>query len=205
MKEHKTFKPFEKVLVQNLQGIWMIDFYSNWNEKWQGHQTFKVNGDYAQTDDGILPYEGNEHLVGTTDEPQIPISEKETQDAYWANCTEEEKANLRRSYNEFLKDDARGRSILEKVCGKHNLQGEAEEEIKLEEGEYMFVINSIVETPYWWNLIQLDFVNTYKFFDVDGGKWDYAIKFSHFNPNDMEETKKHILCVKNGRIIRYKG
>lgn len=124
--KHKTFKPFEKVLVQNLQGIWMIDFYSNWNEKWQGHQTFKVNGDYAQTDDGILPYEGNKHLIGTTDEPHIPISEKETQDAYWANCTEEEKANLRGSYNEFLKDDSRGRSILEKFCGKHNLQEEAE-------------------------------------------------------------------------------
>lgn len=30
----------------------------------------------------------------------------------------------------------------------------------------------------------------------------YCIPFSKFNPNDMEETKKHILCVKNGKLVR---
>lgn len=151
--EHKQFKPFEKVLVQNIQGVWMIDFYSNWNEKWQGHQTFKVNGDYAQSDDGILPYEGNEHLVGKVNEPV--------------------------------------------------------EEVKLEEGEWVIGANEVTSL--------LQGVGTTGRYDkiVSEGilkqgsdgipyKYSYAIRFSDFNPNDMEETRKHILCVKNGKVVRYK-
>lgn len=32
--------------------------------------------------------------------------------------------------------------------------------------------------------------------------WKYCIPFSKFNPNDMEETRKHILCVKNGKLVK---
>ena len=146
MKEHKIFKPFDKVLVKQCDdAVWGCKFYSHWIGDLHEHIT--TDGmDVA--DEDILPYEGNEHLVGTT-------------------------------------------------------TNEPEEEVTLEEGEYLFVINDIVETPTWWNLIHLDFVNRYAFFDVEGGKWYYAIRFSDFNPNDMEETKKHILCVKNGKVVKY--
>lgn len=69
----------------------------------------------------VLPYE-SDRLVGTGVEPHLSVSEKDLQDAYWNKCTQREKENLRKSYNEFLKDDIRGRSLLENVCGKHNLQ-----------------------------------------------------------------------------------
>lgn len=148
--KYKQFRPFDKVLVKDSNHIWKIDFYNYFDHTSNGHRTLSYQV-YRVPDRDILPYEGNEKLLGTTDEP--------------------------------------------------------EEEIKLENGEYLFVINDIAVTPppTWWNLIQLDYVNSYVFFDVEGGKWYYAIRFSDFNPNDMEETRKHILYIKNGRIIKYEG
>lgn len=145
--ETKKFNAFDRVLVRiriDTPLIWTCTFYSHLDND-GCHVTI---GGQIFDDKDILPYESNEHLVGTTDEP--------------------------------------------------------DEVVRLEE-EYLFVINDIVETPTWWNLIQLDYVNSYVFFDVEGGKWHYAIRFKDFNPNDMEETKKHILCVKNGKVIKYKG
>ena len=64
--EH-NFKPFDKVLVRvNLDGVWKPRLYSN----------KCTDGSYAHyCQDGrsygeILPYEGNEHLAGTTDNPK---------------------------------------------------------------------------------------------------------------------------------------
>lgn len=57
------FKPFDKVLVRmNIQENWCCDFFSH------------MNGDtYVCICDSFtfcIPYEGNEHLVGTTDKPK---------------------------------------------------------------------------------------------------------------------------------------
>ena len=60
-----TLKPFDKVLVRdNNEQKWVISFFSNCN----GLETCKyscINGSgYAQ----CIPYEGNEHLLGTTND-----------------------------------------------------------------------------------------------------------------------------------------
>lgn len=38
---------------------------------------------------------------------------------------------------------------------------------------------------------------------TEGGPiYKYCIPFSQFNPNDMEETKKHVLTVKDGKLVK---
>lgn len=64
-----TLKPFDKVLVrtQNFTPVWTIAFYDGYNPNRVGSfRPFGVsNGEYFQQ---CIPYEGNEHLRGTTDE-----------------------------------------------------------------------------------------------------------------------------------------
>lgn len=59
------FKPFDKVLVrENNSQVWHCDFYS---------YTDSVHGTHycvGHCGNQILPYEGNEHLIGTTDKPK---------------------------------------------------------------------------------------------------------------------------------------
>ena len=61
------FKPFDRVLVRDgYDNRWEIDFFDHYN--WSG------NFHYRRMTSGYLryciPYEGNEHLNGTTDEPK---------------------------------------------------------------------------------------------------------------------------------------
>ena len=35
-------------------------------------------------------------------------------------------------------------------------------------------------------------------------EYEFAIRLKDFDPSNIEETRKKILCVKNGKIIRYK-
>ena len=108
----------------------------------------------------ILPYEGNEHLVGSQDEP--------------------------------------------------------DEEVRLEEGEWVIYIIGEDNFQKWaigkFDSLDNPITGERKFqmkpISEKAGYYcvsEKVVKFSDFNPNDMEETRKHILCVKNGRIIRYKG
>ncbi|MCH5237006.1 MAG: hypothetical protein J1E95_04330 [Muribaculaceae bacterium] len=99
----------------------------------------------------ILPYEGNEHLVGTTDEP--------------------------------------------------------DEEIRLEEGEWIIPadIIGVYENVVNCLIRQFDYVDGGLFKCKNSTVWHFAIPFKEFDPSNMEETKKHILCVKNGKIVRYKN
>lgn len=62
---HK-FKPFDKVLVRdNDHCRWTIDFYSYYIKGCQfPYKT--LAGGYCQ----CIPYDGNEHLVGTTNKPE---------------------------------------------------------------------------------------------------------------------------------------
>lgn len=63
-KEHQ-FKPFDKVLIRDKDDdLWTADFYSH-----------KVNNSYYITCGGMfsrqcIPFEGNEHLVGTNNSPK---------------------------------------------------------------------------------------------------------------------------------------
>ena len=150
--KHKEFKPFDKVLVLlGTEKVWTCDLYSHYDNEYKCHRTFKG---YLLPDEEILPYEGNEHLVGTTDEP--------------------------------------------------------DEDVKLEEGEWIMVANDYTAIAQWYSVRQYYKIdNSLSLFRTKIGKtegtWVFAIRFSDFNPNDMEETKKHILCVKNGKVVKYKG
>jgi hypothetical protein len=64
-----TLKPFDQVLVRtnNFNPVWTIDFYDGYNPKIGGSfRPFGVSGGkYFQQ---CIPYKGNEHLRGTTNE-----------------------------------------------------------------------------------------------------------------------------------------
>ena len=149
--EHKQFKPFNRVLVRiSKESIWECDFYSYFRKNHEyPHRTLC----HCFKDENILPYEGNEHLVGTTGEP--------------------------------------------------------EEEIELKEGEWLMVSNGTHANPSKWELreyIGFQLTIMVKNTDIVNalGFYKFAIRFKDFNPDDMEETSRHILCVRNGKIVRYK-
>lgn len=145
--KHKEFKAFDKVLVRDDYNEWYCGFYSHWSNAENNH-ALTSTGHYK--DDNILPYEGNEHLVGTTDEP--------------------------------------------------------DEEVKLEEGEYIVCFDDMqyCDSIHSFGLVKFTIVNHNLFYTSDINAWKYAVRFYDFNPNDMEETFRHILCVKNGKIVKYK-
>lgn len=144
--ETKKFKPFDKVLVKDTMGVWNCAFYSHWSDEDKTHNLTSL---VPAKGNDILPYEGNEHLVGKADSP--------------------------------------------------------DEEVRLEEGEIIICSDYLNRLSTGTGILErYKAINGISFHTHDG-VYEYAIRFSDFNPNDMEETKKHILCVKNGRIIRYKG
>lgn len=149
--KHKQFKPYDRVLVRTTKSSnWDIDFYSYFNNAIKTHIT--LNNVYG--DNNILPYEGNEHLLGTTDEPEEDIKLEEGERAVFSD-------------------------ILNRI----------------QEG------NGVIDT--FESVSKLDcYENQFK--TPNGYYYQYCIKFSDFNPNDMEETRKHILCVKNGKVVKYK-
>lgn len=65
--KHKQFKPFEKILIAehecNNTYAWTADFYSHWSDNLKRHITI---GGYHYTDARVIPYNGNEELVGKT-------------------------------------------------------------------------------------------------------------------------------------------
>ena len=59
------FKPFDMVLVrQSDKDVWRASFYSHFDPKNKIHVSSCLN--WYQ----CIPYEGNEHLVGTSDKPK---------------------------------------------------------------------------------------------------------------------------------------
>lgn len=150
--KHKHFRPYDRVLVRDSENRWQIDFYSHWSKEHGRYITLAYGNEFLITDGDVLPFEGNEHLVGTSDEP--------------------------------------------------------EEEIRLEEGEWLMVSDFIEG-------IKCMYFTSSKFEKIDESLfrvklrlgsmyYKYAIRASDYIPGDMEESKKKILCVKNGKIIRYK-
>ena len=63
VKPECSFKPFDKVLVRNYDNtVWFANYFSHYKDNNGYH--------YACIDDSYIfciPYEGNEHLLGTTD------------------------------------------------------------------------------------------------------------------------------------------
>lgn len=151
--KHKTFQPYDRVLVRDSEDKWQIDFYSHWNNDYKQHITLAYGDGLKIEDADILPYEGNETLLGSTQEP--------------------------------------------------------EEEIELEEREWIMVCNFPGQFEACWSCRQFKLLQGNKIYVINKYEpicenYMYAIRFSDFNPNDMEETRKHILCVKDGKVVRYK-
>ena len=157
----KKFKTFDKVLVRDHEEIWQPDLYGFWDKCRDRHQTMMNN---SIADDDILPYEGNEYLVGTTDSP--------------------------------------------------------DEEVRLEKGEWVAFLRGSGNQRIWtvgkffgYELEKSPFVSNeqqFKMYTIDEHPGNYilssqVVKFSDFNPNDRESMKTKILCVKNGKVVRYKG
>ena len=63
---HKTFKPFQKVLVKVTNDddnrVWVAAIYSHYNES-KGRHYFS-NLQWTDDDNGIIPFEGNEDKLG---------------------------------------------------------------------------------------------------------------------------------------------
>lgn len=80
-----------------------------------------------------------------------------------------------------------------------------EEWVKLEKGE-LIVGFDYIDSIENFNCVLRKFVRITENTITDGSdfNWNYCIPFSKFNPDDIGETKKHILCVKNGKLVRYK-
>lgn len=61
------FKPFDKVLVRDSDNSkWYCDFFMKINHDAPSKFNCLVCGDWKQ----CIPYEGNEHLLGTTNKPE---------------------------------------------------------------------------------------------------------------------------------------
>lgn len=62
-----SFKPFQKVLVRDDEcDTWKADYFSNYEK---GDKTYRYNcvGSFYKS---CIPYEGNQHLLGTTNNPK---------------------------------------------------------------------------------------------------------------------------------------
>lgn len=65
-KTKHQFKPFDKVLVRDLDSErWRCDFFEQQEEK-EGFNVRCFRGVWCQ----CIPYEGNEHFLGTTNKPE---------------------------------------------------------------------------------------------------------------------------------------
>ena len=149
----KKFKPFDRVIIRLGNKIWKADLYSHYGEIPGLH---KVVSGYQVGNNDILPYEGNEELVGTTDEPETEVRLEEGEIII---------AIYKEDYECGFSDGVIGTAVKFK--------------------------NKFIERNGKWG------------FSIPGGGRNFAIRFSDFNPNDMEATKGKILCVKNGKVVKY--
>lgn len=68
MENNCNFKPFDKVLVRyDNQHVWQIDFFSHYVRGVECPYKC-LTRDFNQ----CIPYNGNEHLIDTTNEPSMP-------------------------------------------------------------------------------------------------------------------------------------
>lgn len=67
VQEAPKFQPFQKVLVKDCEegifGVWHCDLFSHISKE---GKYFTISGEW----ENCIPFEGNEHLVGTKDDPK---------------------------------------------------------------------------------------------------------------------------------------
>jgi hypothetical protein len=67
VQEAPKFQPFQKVLVKDCEegifGVWHCDLFSHISKK---GKYFTISGEW----ENCIPFEGNEHLIGTKDDPK---------------------------------------------------------------------------------------------------------------------------------------
>ena len=74
--KNNEFKPFDKILIKSVVGqIWAADYFSTFFTRGDGVEVIITIGGNIFRKDEVLPYEGNEHLVGiklidTTNNPE---------------------------------------------------------------------------------------------------------------------------------------
>ena len=67
MKVETKFKPFERVLVKNLEvGKWRVSIYSHYDSSLESYPHVCIGGCWKQ----CIPFEDNEHLLGTINSPE---------------------------------------------------------------------------------------------------------------------------------------
>lgn len=76
MENKIEFKPFDKVLVRDKGGIWGIDLFGRYLPDDDGYSFNYMCLKTAWEE--CIPYEGNEHLLGTTDTPDRYNLDKNT-------------------------------------------------------------------------------------------------------------------------------
>lgn len=75
MKNEFELKPFDKVLVRDKNTkVWVIDIFEKYEDSISGFCYKCMTSLWKQ----CIPYEGNEHLVGTTDDPEKYDKNKNT-------------------------------------------------------------------------------------------------------------------------------
>ena len=153
----KEFKCKDEVIYRSKKyeyPIWTYGIFSHYEHR--GGNTYAVisgnNGHDVMMWD-ILPYEGNEHLVGKT------------------------------------------------------VDVEHVEEVVLEQGEWLMVFFHPKYIPFDCCLRKFEGIEdgNIKVYNDNNNKksnWLYAIRFSDFNIEDIDETRKHILYVDNNRIVK---
>lgn len=141
----RKFKCKDEVIVRyNKPGrCWFYGVVSNSND-----EGVVLSGGFRHPYEvcDVLPFAGNEHLVGTTDEP--------------------------------------------------------EEEVVVYEGEYIIVSDRLERLAQGFGTIRKFTKISEEFIFTTQEYWKYFIPFSKFNPDDLEATKKEILMVKNGKLVK---
>lgn len=174
----------------------------------------------------ILPYEENEHLVGTTHEPQYYLpSDVEEGKAFIGEIVYygDEKVKIL-NVREFKPNhnNAAFYTIRNSIGYEFEEFGDGltynpllfnpDSVVFLKKGERIIPLNDETDFDKIGRLISTQFEgikDSYFMCETSllrpsGVPYEFCVRFSDFNPNDMEETKKKILCVKNGKVVKYR-
>lgn len=96
--EKESFKPYDKVLVRDRNNeVWMPAFFRDYDESIPEYRFVTMDNVYAQ----CVPYEGNEHLIGTNGGPVKEPKQKER----WRAKRGEEYYYLCVDNNVFVEQD----------------------------------------------------------------------------------------------------
>lgn len=80
----KEFKPYDKVLAKVYNNIWEARFFSHIDD----HKRYHLTSGATVEEKNILLFEGNEHLLGTTNKPKEEITLKEGERIVCSDCVD---------------------------------------------------------------------------------------------------------------------